>query len=59
MSLCKKCGVTTHGYKCDMCSLESASPEPSHACGPRHMMPKCSTCGKAEVLCGCSTKRRS
>ncbi|QQG39695.1 MAG: hypothetical protein HYS81_04990 [Candidatus Aenigmatarchaeota archaeon] len=59
MSLCKKCGVPARGFKCDMCGAETPVHDANHSCGARHLMPKCSTCNKAEVLCGCATKRRT
>ncbi|MEK7506831.1 MAG: hypothetical protein AAB585_02360 [Patescibacteria group bacterium] len=50
---CKKCGMATQGYKCDMCGTESAEHDAGHGCGGDHCLAKCSGCGEAETKCSC------
>lgn len=50
---CTKCSGPTAGYKCDMCGVESAEHDATHACGSDHCMPKCSACNEAQANCSC------
>ncbi|MBI2583325.1 MAG: hypothetical protein HYW25_01535 [Candidatus Aenigmarchaeota archaeon] len=50
---CKTCGGETKDWKCDICGSESKVHVEDHGCGGEHCMPKCMSCGEAEVLCEC------
>ncbi len=50
---CKKCGVKTNGYKCDICGAVASKHIESHGCGGEHCMAMCAGCEEAEVKCRC------
>ena len=54
---CAKCGGEAKTWKCAICGEEAKQHDPNHKHGEppsdRHCMPKCESCGEAEVLCTC------
>ncbi|KKP41574.1 MAG: hypothetical protein UR31_C0026G0008 [Parcubacteria group bacterium GW2011_GWA2_33_14] len=53
-SKCSKPADSPMAYKCDVCSAESETHDPSHECGEAHCVVKCSECKMSETQCPCS-----
>lgn len=55
-SKCMMCGRDAQGFKCDVCAIDAQKHDSLHACGPDHLMPKCSGCDESQVRCTCDTE---